>query len=245
MNNNLYEDDELEIDLKEIFFEFKRNIWIIIATAVVGAMAAFGVTKLLMTPIYTAENSILVLTKETTLASLADLQMGSQLTNDYMVLITSRPVLEDVIADLDLDTTYKEFKKTISITNPSNTRVLKIAVEHENPETALEIARAVTKTASTYIGDMMEVVPPKTIDAGVVPEQPTSPSTIKNTAIGLLLGVFLSCGILTLRVILDDTIKSEDDIEKYLGLSTLAVVPDRKDFIDRQAKKNKKKNAKA
>ena len=232
MNNNTYQDDELEIDLKEIFYAIKKWILVIGLVGVIGAVAAFAYTKLLVKPLYTAENSMLVLTKETTLASLTDLQMGTQLTNDYKVLATSRPVLEEVIEDLKLEMTYQQLKKRITITNPTSTRILFIEVLYEDPQMAYDIVRAVADEASSYIGDMMEVVPPKIIDYGVVPTVKTSPSTVKNVAIGMLLGFMLSGGIVVLTTILDDTLKSEEDIEKHLGLSTLSVVPDRKDFIN-------------
>lgn len=239
MNNNLYEDDE--IDLMEIFFELRKHMVIICLAAVLGGLLAFCATKFFMTPVYTAENSMLVITKETTLASLADLQMGSQLTNDYKVLATSRPVLESVIKKLDLNMSYGGLKGSISIDNPSNTRILVLQVTHESPELALKIVRAVTSEASAYIGDMVEVVPPKIIDEGVLPISPTSPNVKKNTAMGILLGILLSCGIVALKVILDDTIKSDEDIEKRLGLSTLSVVPDRKDYVGQSKAKSKGK----
>ena len=235
--NNLMEADELEIDLREIFFEIKKWLWLIAAVCIFGGAVAFGITKFVMTPIFTAENSMLVLTKETTLSSLADLQMGSQLTGDYTVLTTSRPVLETVIENLELDMEYQDLKKLISISNPNDTRILVISVEHPSPQMALDIVREVANEASEYIGDTMEVVPPKIIDEGVLPTKKTSPSTAKNTLIGILLGGILSAGIIVLRVVLDDTIKSEEDIEKHLGLSTLSAVPDRKDFISTGKKK--------
>lgn len=238
MNENLH-DDEIEIDLREIFFAVRKWIWVILAVSILGGITALCCTKLFMTPIYTAENSMLVITKETTLASLADLQMGSQLTNDYRVLSTSRPVLEAVIENLQLDMTYTQLKNSISIKNPDDTRILVLSVENPSPQLALDIAREVTSEASAFIGDMMEVVPPKVIDEGVLPTQKTSPSTAKNTLLGILLGAFLSGGVVVLRTVLDDTIKSEEDIEKYLGIPALSIVPDRKDFINEAGDKKK------
>ncbi|MBQ8816901.1 MAG: polysaccharide export protein [Lachnospiraceae bacterium] len=239
--NNIYEDAEIEIDLREVFFAVKKWFWMIALVSFLVGAIAFGFTKLFITPIYTAENSMLVLTKETTLASLADLQMGSQLTNDYRVLTTSRPVLETVIENLELDMEYKDLKNMISISNPDDTRILVISVEHESPKLALDIVREVAKEASYFIGDMMEVVPPKIIDDGVLPTVKTSPSNAMNTLLGILIGGFLSGGIVVLRAVLDDTIKSEEDIEKYLGLSTLSSVPDRKDYINQNKDKSSKK----
>lgn len=241
MNENLQNQTEIEIDLREIFFAIKKWIWVIIIVSFLSGVAAFCYSRFAITPIYTAQNSMLVLTKETTLASLADLQMGSQLTSDYKVLTTSRPVLEKVISNLGLNTTYEKLKYNISVTNPKDTRILNISVENPNPEMALKIVREVAEVASDFIGDMMEVVPPKIIDKGIVPQQKTSPSNARNTLIGILIGGVLSAGIVIVGAVLDDSIKSEEDVEKFLELSILSSVPDRKDYIDSDIKKAKKK----
>lgn len=244
------ENDEMEIDLLELFYALKRKILVILLVGILGGGAAYGITEYLITPVYTSTTSMLVLTKETTLASLADLQMGSQLTNDYEVLITSRSVLEEVIASLNLNMDYEELKETIAISKPNDTRILELSVTNPSPKMAKDIVNELASVSAEFIGDKMEVVPPKIIDEGMIPEKQTSPSLLKNMILGIMLGLFLSGGLVCLRTIMDDTIKSEDDIDKYLGLPALASVPDRKDFINgkrgnksgKKASKTAKKN---
>lgn len=236
-------DDEMEIDLLELLFALKQRILVILLVGILGGAAAYGVTEGLMTPVYTSTTSILVLTKETTLASLADLQMGSQLTNDYEVLITSRPVLEQVIETLSLNVDCEELEKKIEITNPSDTRILEISVTDPSPQLAQRIVNELAQVSAEFIGDKMEVVPPKIIDEGVIPDKQTSPSLGINVLIGVLTGLMLSGGVVCIRTIMDDTIKSEDDVDKYLGLPTLSSVPDRKDFISGKKKLKPKKRA--
>lgn len=89
----------------------------------------------------------------------------------------------------------------------------------------------------------MEVIPPKIIEEGELPTVKTSPSMSKNTLLGLLAGIVLSAGIIVVITVMNDTIKTEEDIHKYLGISTLAVVPDRKDFISNKKKKGKRKKS--
>lgn len=238
------EQNELEIDLTELLFIIRRKLWIVILSAVLfGAAALFG-TKFLITPQYTSSSSLLVLTKETTLSSLADLQMGSQLTNDYRVLILSRPVLQKVVDNLELEYDYKRLKSKVSISNPSDTRILIISVEDENPKQACTIVDELAEVSSAYIGDKMEVIPPKIIESGEVDEDPTSPNILKNTAVGIFLGLVISIGVIVIIAILDDTIKSEEDIEKYLNVTNLASIPDRKDYINKKSKKAKKSKEK-
>ena len=88
-----HDDDEVEIDLRELFYALKKHILIILAALLAGAVIAGVATKIFITPVYSATSTMLILTKETTLSSLTDLQIGSQVTKDYNILITSRTVL--------------------------------------------------------------------------------------------------------------------------------------------------------
>lgn len=238
-----FDEDDAEIDLAAILYALKRKIVLIISIGILGACASFLYTAFLVTPTYTSTSSMLVLTKETTLSSLSDLQMGSQLVNDYKVLMVSRPVLSEVIANLDLSIDYKQLKNMISINIPSDARVLELSVTCYDPCMAKIIVDELAEVSSAYIGDKMEVVPPKIIETGEVPTQKTSPNTKKNVMLGLLLGLCLSAGVVALIEILDDTIKSEEDVEKYLGLPTLANVPDRKDYISGRSRKRSQNRA--
>lgn len=222
-----YDDEEIEIDLKAILLEWKKRWWMIAAALIAGALAAGLFSKVILTPVYESTSMMYVLSKETTLTSLADLQMGTQLTQDYKVLVTSRPVLEEVISELGLDMDYEELQEAVTIDNPSDTRILTVTVGNPDPVMAKTIVDEIAETASGYIGSIMEMVPPKIVEEGQVPEQQSSPSVKKNTVLGGLAGAVLVCGVLSLLVILNDTIRTEEDVEKYLGLTTLALVPER------------------
>lgn len=237
-------DDEMEIDLREIFYALKKRIFMILAVGLLCGCLSCVYTKFFMTPVYTSTSSMLVLTKETTLSSLADLQMGSQLTKDYTVLTTSREVLQKVIENQELNISYKALKSCITLDNPTDTRILNVSVTYPDAEKAKAIVDELANVASSYIGDKMEVIPPKIIEDGEIPTVQTSSSMSKNTMLGLLAGLILSAGIVVVITIMNDSIKTEDDIEKYLGISTLAVVPDRKDYIGKKKKSKKKKSSK-
>ena len=131
-----------------------------------------------------------------------------------------------------------QLRGSISITNPADTRILEVTVTNTDGELAKKITDKVVEVASDYIGDKMEVVPPKIIEKGKIPTVQSSPSMSKNVMMGILLGIVLCCGIICVITIMDDSIKSEDDLEKYLGITVLASVPDRKDYINQKKKKH-------
>lgn len=225
MEKTYEENDEIQIDLLELLDALRRRIWLILLALVLGGAAGVAYTKLVMTPIYSSTAMVYMLSKETTLTSLADLQIGSQLTNDYRVMVTSRPVLQEVIDNLGLDTDYVGLRGQLSLDNPADTRILSITAADPDPARAKAIVDEVARVSSNYIADIMEMVPPKIIEDGVVPESPSSPSVRRNGAVCALLFGMAVCGVICLRVILNDTIRSEEDVQRYLGLTVLAAIP--------------------
>jgi capsular polysaccharide biosynthesis protein len=139
-------------------------------------------------------------------------------------------------------------KKKVTIDNPSDTRILSISATDSDPEMAKKIADQVANTSSEYIGDIMEMVPPKMIESGEIPTEKSSPSHSKNILLGMMVGLVLMCGLITLEVLLNDTIQTEDDVAKHLGLSVLASVPEREDEVkedkEAMAKNKSAKNRK-
>ena len=235
-------EEEVTIDLREIYYAIKKRLLLIIAIGLLFGVIAAAITMFLMTPTYTSTASMLVISKETTLTSIADLQLGTQLTKDYRVLITTTSVLEEVIENLGIDATPESLRNTLTVNNPSDTRILEISARNPDPEMAKKIVDEVANVSALYIADKMEVIPPKIIEVGKIPIVQTSPSVRRNVMIGVLLGLVLSGGLVAAMSIMDDTIKTEEDISRYLELSLLASIPDRKDYVYSN-KKGKKKSA--
>lgn len=222
-----FDNDEITIDLSELIGFLWGKAYIIILAGILAALVAFGGTQLLITPKYTSSTSMYMLTRSdgNTGLTTSDLQTGTQLTQDYMELVKSRTVLEQVITVLNLDMTPAELGDSITTSNTENTRILTIEVENEDPHVAQEIADAVREAASVTIEDIMEIDAVNTIETANLPENPSSPSVMKNTAIGGALGIVLAAAILVLIFILDDTIKTPDDVDNYLGLNVLTSIP--------------------
>lgn len=222
---NLRDNDEMEIDLLQLFYALKKKIWFILAAMIIGGGLAGAYSKFLITPQYSSTSMMYILSKETTLTSLADLQIGSQLTEDYKVIVNSRPVLGEVIDSLALDMSYEQLLAKVSIGNPTDTRILTVTVTDPDPYRAKAIVDCVAETASDYIGEIMEMIPPKIIENGTVATRKTSPSNGKNAVLGALVGMVLVCGVIVIQVIMNDTVRTEEDVERYLGLTVLASVP--------------------
>ncbi len=218
--------DELEIDLMEIIQVLWRRAWIIAAAAVGLALIAFLYSKLLITPTYESTTRIVVLNQSNSdNLTVNDLNLGTQLSNDYKELIRSRDVVETVIDTFRLNTTYEGLVGSISVSSPTNTRIIDITLTHTNPALAKEMVDKLREVAAVKIKDIMAVDAVNVVDEGNLPTEPAAPNVKKYTLLGFLIGAFLAMAVIVVIYLLDDTIKSSEDIEKYLKLSTLGMIP--------------------
>jgi capsular polysaccharide biosynthesis protein len=219
--------NEIEIDLKELFSVLLGRIILIIGVGVGAAVFGFVFSKFVLQPEYKSTTKIYILNKQDNNSSItySDLQSGTQLTKDYMTLVTSRPVVEQVISEMNLGLKYKDMVNLISVTNPQDTRILSITVTYYDPAVARNIADSIRDAAAIHITEVMNIEQVNVVEAANTPEEASSPNVLRNTAIGGVAGIILVSGIILVRYLLNDTIKSPDDVERYLGISTLSSIP--------------------
>ena len=237
-NQTVNNDEEREIDLGEIVHLLLSKLWIIILSGVVFCLATVMGTMLLVTPKYESTTKIVVLSKQdsNTLTN-QDMQISTSLTKDYVELIKSRTVTEGVIAQLGLDMTHEQLLKKLSVDTPIDTRVVSITIKDTDPYTAAEIANAVRDVASKHIQQVMDIKAVNIVETANIPDEPSSPSLLKSGVIGAALGILLSLAIVVIVYLMNDTVKTPEDVEKYLGLSVLGTIP----YVSKLGKKSKKK----
>ena len=225
-NNRDNRDDVIEIDLVELLGVILHNLWIIIVSGVIVAAAALLVSYFIITPKYESVTKIYVISKTNAdTMTYSDLQAGSTLTKDYKELVKSRPVLEEVIAETGIDVELKDLEEQITVEVPTDTRIVSITVEDKDPYEARIIADSVRIAASKHIQEVMDTEAVNVVEEASLPIEKSSPSILKNTAIGYAVGLFLAIAIVIINYIMDDTIKTPDDVEKFLGVSVLGSIP--------------------
>ncbi len=226
MENN----DVVEIDLREIFGLMLHRLWLIILCAVVVGAVAFGVSKYLLTEEFQSTTRIYVLNRQNDdTLTYSDVQLGTQLTKDFTQIIKSRYVLEQVIEICGLQDTSASLSSRVSVDTQSDTRIVSITVTDTDPAMAQYIANELREAAAQRIVSVMDIQAVNVVDEANLPASPSAPNVLRWTAIGFLLGAFLCMAVVLIRFLLDDTIKTSDDIEKYLGLSTLGMIPIREE----------------
>lgn len=222
------ETDEIELDLKVIFLElWSKKIWLLLV-AVVFAVAAFAGTKCFITPKYDSVTKIYVQNREDIgegTINYNDLQISNMLVQDYAGMINTRTVAEGVIEQLELeDMEIKQISQMISVGTSTTNRIITITVTDIDPVRARDIADCVRDIAGNRIREITGAVV-QTVDPANLPINPSSPNAKRNAVLGALAGVFLLSAIFIIRFLLDDTIKTAEDVENYLGLSVLGIIP--------------------
>ncbi len=239
---NQTRNDEIEIDLLEVFNILISRAWIIIGAGLLLSLVAFAISKFVLTPTYKSTTKIYILNKtESQTVTYSDVQMGTQLTKDYAELINSRYVLEEVIQLLSLDMDYGDMLDMVSVDTPADTRIVSITVEDTDPAQAMHIANSIREAASNHIQNVMDIEAVNVVESANMPTEKASPNVMLWTFAGGLIGVFALCAVTLIQYLMDDTVKSSEDVERYLGLSTLGLIPVVTEENSRKKKKKKKR----
>ena len=224
MNSN--DNASIEIDVLYLLRKlWSRKFFIIFIALVVGTITLLG-SVFLIKPKYTSTTRIYVVSRTADSITNQDLQAGSYLVKDYKEVITSNEVLSSVIDKEKLSLTPNELSSMISVTIPTDTRVISISVEDDNAQEATTIANTVREVAAEKIKAVTKVDDVTTLEAAEVPKEPSSPNIKRNTLIGVIAGGVLAVISIIILEVLDDRVRRPEDIEDVLGLPLLGIVPD-------------------
>ncbi len=227
MNNQ--ENQAVEIDVFATLKVLWKRKFSIILVALVFAIAAFGYSAFLAKKEYQSTSRIYVVSRQNqdnNALTNSDLQAGSYLVKDYREIILSQNVLSQAIEELKLDMTPAELSKKISVSVPTDTRILSITARDGDPKEAARIANGLRNVAAEKIISVTKVSDVTTLDEAEVPQSPSSPNIRRNVLLGFIAGVGLMVVLMVVVEVLDDRVKRPEDIEELMGFTLLGVVPD-------------------
>ena len=227
MNNQ--ENQAVEIDVFATLKVLWKRKFSIILVALVFAIAAFGYSAFLAKKEYQSTSRIYVVScqnQDNNALTNSDLQAGSYLVKDYREIILSQNVLSQAIEELKLDMTPAELSKKISVSVPTDTRILSITAKDGDPKEAARIANGLRNVAAEKIISVTKVSDVTTLDEAEVPQSPSSPNIRRNVLLGFVAGAGLIVVLLVVVEVLDDRVKRPEDVEELMGLPLLGVVPD-------------------
>lgn len=225
------ENQLVEIDVLSLIKTVWKRKFIILLTALVAAVLALGYSLFIAKPSYQSTTRIYVVNRQQTdnnTLTNQDLQAGSYLVKDYKEIILSQDVLSTVVSELKLPGTTAELSKYVSVSVPTDTRIVSITVKNSDPNQASRIANTLREVAAEKIIAVTKVSDVTTLEEAEVPKLPSSPNIRKNVILGFLAGSMLMIVIVWIVEILDDRVKKPEDIEEVMGATLLGVIPNLK-----------------
>lgn len=235
--------DDTEIDLIELGYALLDKLHYIILCLLAGAVLFNAFAFFMIEPTYQSTTKLYVVSASNdSVVDLTDLNIGTSLTSDYEQLILSDPVLEQVIDELNLDMKPAVLAEMITLENPADTRILNIKVISTDPEQARDIANKVAEVSVEFLPKTMSTNPPNIAQNAKIAETKAGPSYKKYTLMGALLGACLCAAYWIIMFLLDDSIHSADDMEKYFGMVPLTTIPESDVFAKDQIETGERKN---
>ncbi len=182
-----------------------------------------------ITPTYKADISVIIGKIESkSVASqdnYNDVIMYQKLVKTYSEFAKSRKVSEHVIKSLNLKIEPDELQKMVAVEPKGDTEFLTITVKSKDPKEAMNIANQLAKSLKFISNDVKKSDNVQLLDEALEPTKPDSPNPKLNMAIAFFIGLMGSLGIAFLFEYLDNTVKSQEDIEKLTGLPVIGIIP--------------------
>lgn len=219
---------EETISLKELMQTIRKRLRLILSITFIAVLITGVISYFVLTPVYQASTQLLVNQSkgQQTPYQYNEVQTNLQLINTYNVIIKSPAILEEVIKDLDLHMTVNELVSKITVQNETNSQVVNLSVTDPNPAKAAEIANKIAEVFKTQIVKIMSVDNVSILSKATVASHPSpvKPKPVLNIAIALVVGLMVGVGLAFLLEYLDNTVKTEQDIEQLIGVPVLGVI---------------------
>ena len=218
------------ITLKDLWGIFVHRLWVIFLITAVAIAASFTFITITYTPKYSSTAIMYIVRENKGDASSGDLSsdfsLALKVVNDCDYLLKSDSVLDEVKSTLNLGEEYDDLDKHITTNNPSNTRILEVSVEAETPEQAKTIADNLCRIGAEKINKAMGFDQVNLYQLGNIDTNPSNETSIFAYALIGVIAAIVTYLVYLIRFIVDDTIRTEEDVQRYLGLSILGEIPD-------------------
>ena len=216
-----------EIDLLELYHHLADKWWLIVLVTLLAAGLTYYITAKKITPTYTAQSTIFIGRDSSNIVSISmdQLNMDNKLITDYKELVNTRLISDRVIKELALTSDAAYLSKFLQIGTISDSRFMHISFIDPDPALAMKIVNKYSEVLKENAEGVVGVKNIKIVDYAIVPNKPSGPNVMRNTAISAMLGLMAAIGIILLNMLLNNTVQKEEDIEQGLGLSVLGVIP--------------------
>ena len=242
---------EIEINLGEIFYLLLSKLHIIILTGVIGMFCGYAFAKLALPIKYTSSISIFVNSSAsdtvTENANQSDLTAAQSLAETYIVILDDDVVYDEVsemlleaynASDLEkyFSITYSNgtasikadsIRSLVEIAVVNETEVISITATTENAQLSADICTYIASNAPELLTRVAKAGSVESIGTAKVPTSPSSPDVSKITLIGLMLGLLAAICVIIIQDLVDNRIKTAIDFKKnFDDIPVLGEIPD-------------------
>lgn len=224
-------EEEITLDLKEFFVILRKRVKIIATITLIATIITAILSFLVIKPTYEATLSVFIGktsdSKEDRVSyDNSDIMMYQKLVKTYAKIATSSDIAEKTAVEINKNLTGKDIEDMVKVTPQQDTQILDIKVQNKDPKEAKEI---VEKLTTIFIAKAEKVIPNGNIqilDKAKVPKNPVKPNKKLNVAIAFFLGIMVSVGIVFVMEYMDNTLKTQEDVERYLEIPVLGMIPE-------------------
>lgn len=215
------------VTLKELWEIFVHRWWVMLLAAVICSGSFYAAVQLTFVPQYKSTATLYILNQNETQTSNVsdDFSLALKVVNDCDYLLKSHSVLDQVIEQLNLDISYEDLSKTISTSNPEDTRILEVSVEAASPEEAKRIVDAVCEVGTESITQAMGFQQVNLYEYGTIDTKPSNQTRKLTYALVGAVAAMLTYTAFLIFYLVDDTLRTDEDIQQYLGLTILGDIP--------------------
>lgn len=225
------------VTLKDLWGVFIHRFWLMALIAVVAAGGSFLVNRLTFVPAYSSTATLYILRQDNDAmanSSDTDFSLALKVVNDCDYLLKSHSVLDEVIQKLNLNIDYKELSESVSTANPESTRILEVTVESDSPERAKRIVDTLCEIGQEKITEAMGFQQVNLYEYGTLDEKPSNSTRMLTFLLIGVIAAILTYTVFLIAFLLDDRIRTDEDVERYLGLSILGEIPDANETKNRR-----------
>ena len=224
--------NEQEIDLLELGKQILKHSLLILILAILAGAGAFGLSKYVISPKYEANTSMIVSSSKEQTDKQADVELSQinanrALVSTYSEIVKSRGIADKVIANLNLDMDYEEFSNKVSIEPVKDTQIISVKVVDTIAQRAADIANETSMIFKDSITQIMNVDNVQILDKATLPEEPSSPKVMRNTAVGVMLGFILGIGIALVMELSNTRVKTSEEVTEAFDIPVLGLIPDK------------------
>jgi capsular polysaccharide biosynthesis protein len=221
----------MELDLKDYLKVIRKRVWMILAVVLISSITTGVLSYLFIKPVYEASTKLIV-NKSNERQGVDQIDINSvnlnlRLIDTYKEVIKTPRIMDKVVKDHpELNITAEKLIQMVKVSSVNNTQVMTLAVQDYSYAKAASIANAVSQVFEKEIPSIMQVDNVSLLNEALPKDNPTpvKPNPKLNIAISFIVSLMIAVGIAFLFEYLDDSIKSEEDVERYLALPTLAMI---------------------